>query len=279
MKKLATIFLITIFLTTFSSPSVFATAIESGEKAENNSPQIENANKPSITMALNEEIIIVNDVQIEISAPILVLDKTYVDLYAVAPYLDINVQWIEDYIGFFRVNVNENTIDFTLISKWDDLINLKHKFFVKDSKIFVSLRELTELVNYDIAYTNGLITIGDQNNSHNKIYDNISTYDSNDYVYTTYPCWAEYVINPYQVYSYETMLNNAKQLQHMYPDIIKTSSIGKSVEGRDLLLIEFGRGANKIFVCGTHHAREYIATTYLMYAIDRYAYAYRTNSM
>lgn len=75
------------------------------------------------------------------------------------------------------------------------------------------------------------------------------------------------------------MLNNAKQLQNMYPDLIKTSSIGKSVEDRDLLLIEFGRGANKIFVCGTHHAREYIATTYLMYAIDRYAYAYRTNSM
>lgn len=109
-------------------------------------------------------------------------------MHAVAPYLDISVQWIDDYIGFFKVNANECTVDFTLIFKWDDLINLKHKFFVKDSKIFVSLRELTELINYNIAYTNGLITIGDQNNSHNEIYDNISTYDSNDYVYTAYPC-------------------------------------------------------------------------------------------
>ncbi len=58
-----------------------------------------------------------------------------------------------------------------------------------------------------------------------------------------------------------------------------TSSIGQSVEGRELLLVEFGRGSDKVFVCGTHHAREYISTTYLMYAIDRYAYAYRSGSM
>lgn len=279
MKKITTLILLTIYITTFSSLSAFATEVVREEKAESISSHIENRNKTSITMALNEEIIVANGVQTEITAPILVLGKTYVDLYALSPYLDINVQWIEDYIGFFRVSANESTVDFTLISKWDDLINLKHKFFVKDSKIFVSLRELTELGNYNISYTDGLITIGDQNNSHNEIYDNISAYDYDDYVYTAYPCWAEYVINPYQVYSYDTMLNNAKQLQHMYPDLIKTSSIGKSVEGRDLLLIEFGRGANRIFVCGTHHAREYIATTYLMYAIDRYAYAYRTNSM
>ena len=50
----------------------------------------------------------------------------------------------------------------------------------------------------------------------------------------------------------------------------------KSVEGRDLLLIEFGKGDKKIFMCGTHHAREYISTTYLMYMIDRYAYMYET---
>lgn len=29
-------------------------------------------------------------------------------------------------------------------------------------------------------------------------------------------------------------------------------------------------------MCGTHHAREYISTTYLMYAIDRFAYMYKT---
>lgn len=278
MKKLIALFLITIFLTTFSSTSVFATATKSEKNAENNSPQIETANKPSITMALNEETIIFNDVQAKITAPILVLSRTYVDLYSIAPYLNISVRWIDADIGFFRVNANESTVDFTPVFKWDDLINPKHKFFIKDSKIFVSLRELTDLVNYNLTYTNGLLTIGNQNNSHNEIFDNISTYNSDDYVYTTYPCLAEYVVNPYQTYSYETMLNNANQLQHMYPELIKTSSIGKSVEGRDLLLIEFGRGDNKIFVCGAHHAREYISTTYLMYAIDRYAYAYRTNS-
>ncbi len=84
-----------------------------------------------------------------------------------------------------------------------------------------------------------------------------------------------YVVDPYHAYSYEEMLEDAEALQDMYPDLIYLDSIGQSVEGRDLILINFGNGERKIFLNGALHACEYISTTYLMVMIDRYAYAYK----
>lgn len=275
MKKLMALLLATVFLG-LSSTSVFA-----NESAKENVDfsTAGTAKRISVVMAINEEVVLLNGVRSVSSAPILVLDKTYVDLYAVAPLMEVNVQWIEDYIGFFRVSAEEKSCDFTLISQWEDLVHQKHKFFVKDSTIFVSLRELCELAGQNITYTDGVITIGNQYDFDSSVFGTVDTYDFDEYIYTAYPYVAEHVVYPYEAYGYETMLKDAKKLQHKYSDLVKTSSIGKSVEGRDLLLIEFGRGTDKIFVCGAHHAREYISTTYLMYAIDRYAYAYRSGSM
>lgn len=298
MKKLISLFLITALLATFSSLPVSAAELDSSpastvvdsipvtstendseEVSESIDPIIEEEKIPSITMAINDETFIVNGEQLQSTAPILVLGKTYVDLHQLSQYLELSVEWVGDSNGHLKVSSPEGTLEFTVIAFWDDLVNFEHKFFIKDGKTFVSLRELTDFAGYDITYNKGLITVGGQNEIPVGLYESISTHDSNDCVYIPYARWALYVINPYQVYSYETMMNDIQKLQNMYPDIIRTSSIGKSVEGRDLPLIEFGRGQTKIFVCGTHHAREYIATTYLMYAIDRYAYAYRTNTM
>ena len=264
MKKFISILLATVFMVALQ-PLVFANDIE--------------PNKPSIVMAINEETVVANGTLSTGTAPVLVFGKTYVDLYRVAPLLGATVEWIDDYIGFCRVTANQNTTDFTLIYQWEDVINHNYKFFIKDSAIFVSLRDLCELTGHPITYQAGIITIGNPSDFTPEIYGDIATYHYNDYLYTAYPSRMEHAVYPYQAYSYETMLTDAKKLQHMYPDLVKTSTIGKSVEERDLLLIEFGKGPNKIFVCGTHHAREYITTTYLMYAIDRYAYAYKNGSM
>lgn len=233
----------------------------------------------SIVMAVNKEAVIVNEIQRTITAPVLVFDKTYVDLYASAPLLGVKLEWVDADIDFVRAEAKGKTCDFTIVSDWEELINEKKKFFVKDTKIFVSLRELCDLVECEITYNKGIITLGRQNDFNAEIFGEISQQEMNDYVYTTYPKSAEYVVYPYEEYSYEKMLNDTEKLKSMYPELIKTSSIGQSVEGRELLLIEFGRGENRIFVCGAHHGREYISTTYLMYAIDRYAYAYRCGSM
>ncbi|MBO5409581.1 MAG: hypothetical protein J6A61_09320 [Clostridia bacterium] len=261
MKKLIAVFVLTVYVTlAFGMPVSAAVNF-------------------SITMAINEEVVLTDGIPSQITPPILVADKTYVDLYAVAPLIGMDVCWMAEDNGYFQVRGNGLIVDFTRISQWDELIRIPYKFFVKDSKIFVSLAELAELAGYPVSYTNGLIVLGAPNHYYHEAYVEVDTSPCNDYVYANYPVWAEYVVNPYQEYSYETMQNDIARLQTMYPDLIKTSSIGQSVEGRELTLIEFGRGPHRIFVCGTHHAREYISTTYLLYAIDRYAYAYRTNSM
>ncbi len=41
-------------------------------------------------------------------------------------------------------------------------------------------------------------------------------------------------------------------------------SVGKSVEGRELLCVKFGRGRKKIFLNGAHHALEWITASLLM---------------
>ena len=237
------------------------------------------AGNASVVMAINEEVALADGSPTRITPPILVLDKTYVDLYAVAPLLGMEVHWMAEDNGYFQVRGNGLIVDFIRISQWDELVRIPYRFFVKDTQIYVSLRELAELAGYPVSYTNGLIVLGAPNNYYHEAYVEVDTSHCNDYVYVNYPAWAEYVVNPYQAYSYETLQNDAKRLQAMYPELIQTSTIGQSVEGRELTLIEFGRGPHRIFVCGTHHAREYICTTYLMYAIDRYAYAYRTDSM
>ena len=79
----------------------------------------------------------------------------------------------------------------------------------------------------------------------------VNPHASDNFIYENYPTVAKYTVNPYQVYSYKTMLKDASELARMYPDLIRLSFIGKSVENRDLLLLEVGKGKNKI-LCAAH---------------------------
>ncbi len=249
-------------------------------------------------MAVNSQQAYQGDKEYEITPPLLVFDKAYVDVYAVADMLGIGVEWIDAYVGFVRVYFGEKWVDFTLIQNWGELISERFKFFVIDEKIYVPVRELSQFMGVKVYYDNGIISFGGYHETLKEKFGYPDQTQMDEYVYNNYPDNAvyaepstveaaqyeytgeiEYVVNPYRAYSYENMCEDALRLGQMYPDLIKVSGIGKSVENRDLLLMEFGRGKNKIFVCGTHHAREYIASTYLMYTVDRYAYAYKKGDM
>jgi len=82
------------------------------------------------------------------------------------------------------------------------------------------------------------------------------------------------IVNPYVPYTYEQMMDESLKLAELYPDIVSLGSIGNSVEGRDLLLIRLGKGDKKIVLCGSHHAREYISSSYLMKMVEEYSRAY-----
>ena len=83
-----------------------------------------------------------------------------------------------------------------------------------------------------------------------------------------------YVVDPYKNTDYETVVRYIRELEEMHPDLISSFSIGKSVEGRDIMGVRFGRGDTEIILTGATHASEYFTSDYLMYIIDRYAMGY-----
>ncbi len=230
-----------------------------------------------LSIAINSPSALYNGEKVQINAPILAFGKTYVDLYETAAYLDTAVEWIDAEVPYVKVISGENSTDFTIINYYDDLEN-SNKFFVINERIFVSARDLAEAAGTTLSFKNWVITFGAEAQSTDRaIFGEINPLiNVNSYLYDTYFYTPQHCVYPYQAYSHEFVVNDANKLAKMYPELIRIGSIGKSVEGRDLVLIEFGKGDKKIFVCGAHHAREYISTTYLMYAIDRFAYMYET---
>ncbi|MDR3210012.1 MAG: hypothetical protein LBT36_05265 [Oscillospiraceae bacterium] len=81
-------------------------------------------------------------------------------------------------------------------------------------------------------------------------------------------------VNPHVPYTYEQLLIDCAELAREYPDIVAVSEIGESAEGRKILAVRLGRGDRDVLLVGSHHAREYITSAYLMETIDEYARAY-----
>lgn len=82
------------------------------------------------------------------------------------------------------------------------------------------------------------------------------------------------IVNPYVPYTYDQMIEDSKKLKDTYPDLLTLDVAGYSVEGRELMLIKLGNGEKKIILCGSHHAREYITSSYLMKMLEVYSKAY-----
>lgn len=85
------------------------------------------------------------------------------------------------------------------------------------------------------------------------------------------------IVNPYMPYTFDQMVEESRKLAETYQEIITLASIGTSVEGRELTLIKLGKGDKKIILCGAHHAREYITSSYLMKMVEEYSNAYINN--
>lgn len=73
-------------------------------------------------------------------------------------------------------------------------------------------------------------------------------------------------------YSYDQLMRDVIRLKKTYPSLITSEDAGYSAEGRTLPLIKLGTGRAGLFCCGAHHAREYISSAYLMYAVNVYAH-------
>ncbi|MWC31241.1 M14 family zinc carboxypeptidase [Paenibacillus sp. MMS18-CY102] len=96
--------------------------------------------------------------------------------------------------------------------------------------------------------------------------------------YAAVPAPSSSIVQPNQVYSYSVMSSDIKKLAARYPGLIKPSSIGSSEYGRDLLSFELGKGPAIILLNGSHHAREWMTTIWLMAMTEYYAKAYENNA-
>lgn len=232
---------------------------------------------PQLQVAINSPNAVLNSESVSVNAPLLAFGKTYVDLYETAELLRFPLEWVDAEVDCVRAGYPGATTDFTIIGTYDELAE-SNKCFVKDGRIFASARDLAAAANTTLNFDNWVISFGTDSAVADKtVFGEINPLVNVDsYIYDTYYYTPQHCVYPYQAYSHDFVVSDANKLAKMYPEIIKVGSIGQSVEGRDLVLIEFGKGDKKIFVCGTHHAREYISTTYLMYAIDRFAYMYKT---
>ena len=73
---------------------------------------------------------------------------------------------------------------------------------------------------------------------------------------------------------YDEIISWVDQLSARYPDLMRVSTAGKSCQGANIPVVEFGKGSRRILLNGNIHAREYITTNYLLEVLDEYAYAY-----
>jgi len=85
------------------------------------------------------------------------------------------------------------------------------------------------------------------------------------------------IVNTSNIYTYEDMTNDIKELNAMYPDLVTYESIGKSHFGRDIWAVKLGKGEPSVFINGSHHAREWISTMIVMKMIESYSDAYINN--
>ena len=79
--------------------------------------------------------------------------------------------------------------------------------------------------------------------------------------------------------TYSYCLATIRKLNDTYPDLISTSNAGFSRFKRLLPYMRVGLGKHEIFICGAHHGREYISTSYLLKIVEEYLFCYKNTIM
>lgn len=82
------------------------------------------------------------------------------------------------------------------------------------------------------------------------------------------------IVNFKKAYTSAKVYEDIKALEEMYPALIKTGTIGKSVKGADIPLVKLGRGEKEALITAGIHSREYLTIAFTMRCIEDYAAAY-----
>ncbi|WP_163536537.1 M14 family metallocarboxypeptidase [Gracilibacillus sp. YIM 98692] len=85
------------------------------------------------------------------------------------------------------------------------------------------------------------------------------------------------IVNPKQVYTYDQMVHDIKELKNRYKGI-QIEVIGKSVDSRNIYAIKLGDGDKEVMLNGAHHAREWLTSALLMDMLEYYCSKSNSNS-
>ena len=247
---------------TFSFSTVYADDISSSDYTS------DNISSPiHIVYALESELIYTGNETTNIYArPFLYKGSSYVPLRSTIDTFGGQVEYIPETNSVICV-YNSRAFEATM----DD-----PRLRVYDGTSFIKIRDLSNAFGLNINWYDGIITVSNYDfpvsDEDIQIYKSILGYSGHNDKYLSE---IYYTVNPYEVYTYDQMKEDIYELYNMYPEIISQPySIGQSVEGRDICAFNMGTGDTTVILCAAMHAREYIASIFLMYLCDRYAYAY-----
>ena len=223
-----------------------------------------------IILALETDLIIKNGaVSRTWARPFLYHGTTYAPLNIIADAISAEM-WIDENENMVKAAKGWHTFAISLDSE-----DMK----IYGDIMFVPLRSMCTDLGCFVFWDSGLISIS----SDEKKYTPEQVADLKqklDYVgYNDKYYVPKNIVDPYVTYTYDQMLEDVDYLANAYPDLIKAYSLGKSSEGRDIIAFDLGKGPKKIVMCASMHAREHIATNFIMYMADSYAYGYEISDI
>lgn len=249
-----------------STPSFEPTVPAESEQPPQTAEPNTSSSPSTMVLAVQSPLMCIDNKIINIwDRPYIYNEITYVPVRKIAEGLGAKVDYNKD-TKMITVTYKGNIYT---ISSDDEKVNIFYDVS------FLPLRDMCLYLGITINWYDGIITLADDGYilSKEQIADYKTTLEYNGYVDEYF--LPRTVVNPRVVYTYEQMNEDIRILGKMYPDIIRDiHSIGKTSEGRDIPAFYLGKGPETIVMCASMHARECIATNFLMYMVDSYANAY-----
>ncbi len=100
------------------------------------------------------------------------------------------------------------------------------------------------------------------------------------YVDARYLKRADAIVEDYDIYTYEEMVEDIRQLQARYPELLRVDTAGVSADGRDLYVLTMGgkNATQHILVHAGIHAREYTNPLLVMEQLEQCLEYYESGS-
>lgn len=164
--------------------------------------------------------------------------------------------------------------DSSIINLNGSNVNINAKILNLDNKMFIPAKSLETILGKNVTVLDKMVII---KNTDTKIETNVITNYKSWFISSIALMSSSNIDLPMPkdiktIYDekniYEDTINQLKYYSIKYPKLTKMFSIGKSAEGRDLMVLKVGTGPKKIFINAEHHSNEYITTMLTLAQID-----------